>query len=286
VIAASDAPGNRGWESIAAAPDGVVAIWLDHRELAGAAAAPAMSKHQHGAGGMEHAGGAARAQLSKLYFGRLGEPGSMRPLVGGVCYCCKTALTADLSGRVYAAWRHVYDGNVRDIAFTMSSDGGRSFAPPLRVSSDHWVLDGCPENGPALAADGAGHVHIAWPTLVPAASPAAEPQMALFYATATAGGPFTPRLRLPTQDFPRHPQVTLAGDGTVVVVWDEQAKGERRIVLARQLTDDRGTVQFSREVIATDAPGVYPVVATTAAGVLVAWTSGADQTQLLYTLTK
>ena len=40
-----------------------------------------------------------------------------RELAAGVCYCCKTAL-APARRRLYAAWRHVYPGNLRDIAFT------------------------------------------------------------------------------------------------------------------------------------------------------------------------
>ena len=67
---------------------------------------------------------------------------------------------------LYAAWRHVYPGNMRDMAFTVSRDGGATFAPPLRVSEDKWVLEGCPDDGPAIAVDGRSHVHLVWPTLV------------------------------------------------------------------------------------------------------------------------
>ena len=49
--------------------------------------------------------------------------GSARALTSGVCYCCKTSL-AIADGSVYAVWRHVYPGNMRDIAFTVSRDGG------------------------------------------------------------------------------------------------------------------------------------------------------------------
>ena len=51
-----------------------------------------------------------------------------RPITGGVCYCCKTALAVGRPGSVFAAWRHVYPGNLRDIAFSMSRDGGRTYS--------------------------------------------------------------------------------------------------------------------------------------------------------------
>jgi len=93
------------------------------------------AEHQHLASGQKPADGVARAQLSKLMFARLDRFDSSRQLTGGVCYCCKTAIATDATGGVYTAWRHVYEGNVRDLAFTKSSDSGRTFAPPIRAPS-------------------------------------------------------------------------------------------------------------------------------------------------------
>jgi hypothetical protein len=273
----SEAPGNRGWQAIATARDGhVVAIWLDHRELnkGAAGAASGHSGHQHGARPAQQADAVARAQLSKLLFASVDDASSAQALTGGVCYCCKTAIATGADGSVYAAWRHVYPGNVRDIAFTASRDGGRTFAPPQRVSEDHWVLDGCPENGPALAVDDRNRVHVVWPTLVGGATSQSEPTLALFYASSRDGRQFTPRQRVPTEGFPRHPGITISPRGLVVVTWDEQEPGTRRIALGRGTPDDRGGVRFTRQVIEDAAGATYPVLATTERGVLVAWTSG------------
>ena len=76
-------------------------------------------------------------------------------MLKGVCYCCKVAMATAADGAIIAAWRHVYAGNIRDIAFTISRDGGRTFAAPQRLSEDRWQLAGCPDDGPALAVDGA-----------------------------------------------------------------------------------------------------------------------------------
>ena len=272
-VAGSDSPGNRGWQSTATTRDGdVVAIWLDHREVPPRGAAH--DGHQHGAPQASQADGVARAQLSKLFFGRLSMSGSARALTGGVCYCCRTALATGNDGSIHAAWRHVYPGNIRDIAFTMSTDGGRTFTPPVRVSEDRWVLDGCPENGPAIAVDAERRVHLVWPTLVPGATPASEPTLGLFYATSRDGRTFTSRQRIPTEGVPRHPQITLGSRGDVVVTWDEQTKGGRRVALARGATHNGGTVQFLRQTIGNGERGVYPVAATAPDGIILAWTSG------------
>ena len=94
--------------------------------------------------------GVAMAQKSGLYYWG-GAP--ERELFKGVCYCCKTALTIGPRGEIHAAWRHVFAGNMRDMAFTMSRDGGKSFSPLLRVAEDGWSIAGCPDDGPATAVD-------------------------------------------------------------------------------------------------------------------------------------
>jgi hypothetical protein len=273
-----DASGNRGWESIAVNRSGdIVALWLDHRESSSgrrSGAAMNHAEHQHLDSGQRPADGVARAQLSKLWFARLGDAESARALTGGVCYCCKTTIATDSTGAIYAAWRHVYEGNIRDIAFTRSSDNGRTFAPPLRVSDDNWVLDGCPENGPAMVVDDARRIHIVWPTLVPSAARNSEPTLALFYAMSVDGKRFTARQRIPTDGVPRHPQMIVAPNGGLIVGWDEQARGTRRIAVARGSIDAKGVAQFAKLPVGDGTRAEYPALASVEGGVLVAWTSG------------
>jgi hypothetical protein len=200
-VPGSDASGNRGWESAAVTSQGdVVAVWLDHREVPGRTPGTATAgAHQHGAARQRSpAEGVARAQLSQIFFARLNDTASARAIAPGVCYCCKTSVATGAEGTVVAAWRHVYAGNIRDIALTNSSDGGRTFSPPVHVSDDNWVLDGCPENGPAVAVGQKNSIHVVWPTLVPG-SAGAEETLALFYATSKDGQRFTKRQQIPTQ---------------------------------------------------------------------------------------
>jgi hypothetical protein len=83
-----------------------------------------------------------------------------------VCFCCKTAVAAGPDGIVYVAWRHIYPTNLRDIAVARSADGGKTFSTPVRVSEDGWQIAGCPDDGPALAVDESGTLHVVWPTMV------------------------------------------------------------------------------------------------------------------------
>jgi hypothetical protein len=277
-VAAGDAAGNRGWEAIATDRDGhVLAVWLDHREMAGA---PGTAMHHHGqdhaTAGQPPADGAARAQMSKLYFARLDNGAHTaadagRAVAAGVCYCCKTAIAPAADGSIYAAWRHVYPGNIRDIVFTASHDGGRTFANPIRVSDDRWALDGCPENGPSLAVDGR-RVHVVWPTLVQGRTADAEPTLELFHASSDDGVTFTPRRRLPSEGVPRHVQIAASADHQLSVVWEEQAGGTRRVVIGRS----RGDQPFTRQVVSGRGRAEYPAVASAAGATIVAWSRELD----------
>ena len=128
-------------------------------------------------------------------------------------------------------------------------------------------LDGCPDDGPSLAVDSGGRVHIAWPTLVTGAD--GEPNgdllrhvvgRAELHASAAA----------PDQGTPHHPQIAWSR-GRVLVTWDELKGGTRQIVLASRSDEAPADESFSRQVVSGPTRG-YPAVSATDSRVLVAWT--------------
>lgn len=271
-IQASAARGNRGWASMTAADDGTLhVVWLDHRDTA-ATSGSAGLPHQHGAAAARAQDGATMAQRSGLYYAKLG-PGALseRLIARGVCYCCKTAVSAGAGGRVTAVWRHVYPGNLRDIAAATSADSGRSFTTPQRVSEDGWAIDGCPENGPSIVVQGAEQ-HLVWPTVVGGREPAG----AVFYAHSNDGRAFSKRLRVSTAASrdPEHVQVVRPDGGGLLVAWDELVEGRRRVVAVRLRSEEHSVVAGNPIVVSEGHPARHPALAATPRGVAVAWTNG------------
>lgn len=290
LVPGSDAPGNRGWEALGVGPDGrFFSVWLDHRKLVAPHQMVMAGEHHHVSGAAAAASaaptrpaasldGAATAQLSQLYIAALDGTTIPQAVTGGVCYCCKTAIAAGAGNSLFLAWRHVYPGNMRDIAFTVSRDGGRTFAPPVRVSEDTWQIDGCPDDGPSMAVDRQGTVHVVWPSVVTERGGQVK---ALFHAMTRDGRTFTPRERIPTEGQANHPQLTIDGTGTLAVVWDESGTGTRLLASATGRSDATGRVSFAR----THGPrevGTYPVIVSTEAGAwLRAWTAGDPATSTI-----
>jgi len=252
--------GARGWESATVGADGAVhVVWLDGR-----AAARKIDEHAKQSG-MQHKG----QPPQEIYHGRLLPDGRISEtlIASDVCFCCKTSVAIGARGAVYAAWRHIFPGSMRDIAIATSTDGGHSFAPLVRVSEDKWELNGCPEDGPTLAVDQAGVIHIAWATVVNDG----EPQKALFYATSRDGKTFSARARLPVAATatPGHPQMILTPDGAAIA-WDEVVAGDRRVSFARV---SRAGVFSQARILSGDEAAVHPVIVNADGNVLVAWTS-------------
>jgi hypothetical protein len=263
-IAGDGFSGARGWESIAVGYAGDVhVVWLDGRN-----AAPQHHDHVHGQPmAKPAAGGGPRQDIFHTTW-KGEETPAETSLADNVCFCCKTAVVTS-GERVYVAFRHIYPGSLRDIAVVRSTDNGKSFGAPIRVSEDGWQLDACPDDGPALAVDGHGGLHITWPAMVAGTTP----RKGIFYSVLTNENAFMPRLRLDSGDTDAaHPQLASDEHGNTAVVWDEHVKGNRRIVLRRVA----GTTAEPPQTFDGDG-ATYPVIAATDESWIVLWvTQAAD----------
>jgi hypothetical protein len=264
-VHAAGLTGARGWASLAVGREGAVhVVWLDGR------AAPA------GGGGAQAAGHAGHHGMRQDLFQAVFRPDGTRfetRVAADVCFCCKTGVATAADGAVYVACRHIYPPNLRDIAVARSTDGGRTFATPVRVSEDGWAIDGCPDDGPSIAVDAGGVLHVAWPTI----GPGSAHGKGIFYSYSSDGGrTFASRVRL--DDGPAaaaHPQLAIAGD-RVVVVWD-QLDPEGRRIHARTISSDPTVAAWTPvrglpSVLSGERPAVYPAVAATPTSTVVAWT--------------
>ncbi len=284
-LQAPGAAGDRGWHALTIDAEGLAhVVWLDHRGLAeapadaGAKAGGAAAGHgSHEAAALD---GVAMAMKSRLHYATYGDRATPEQrLAPGVCYCCKTALAPTAKG-VLATWRHVYDGNMRDMAFVLLGTPGAAAAPP-RISADGWSINGCPDDGPALAVDAADRVHAIWPTVIPGD----EPVGALFYASKPASASaFGARQRVTTLGSPKpsHPQVAVDGTGHVFVAWDEIVGGVRTAAWSDGTAAGDGALRLGTPArLAAAGPTQYPVMAPLARGVVVAWVSGAQGTSVI-----
>ncbi len=151
-------PTQHGFVSLLAdGADRVLVVWLDGRRAA-ELPAHAGSSNEH-----EHDEEAAPMTLRTAVLDRSGQRSGEALLDDSACSCCQTDAVR-WAGRVLVAWRDRSVEEVRDIAVTARGVDGQ-WSPPRILSADHWKIEGCPVNGPALAVSG-DRLLAFWPTLV------------------------------------------------------------------------------------------------------------------------
>ena len=79
----------------------------------------------------------------------------------GVCECCRPSLVTFDDGDVMVVYRNIYEGNIRDMASSLSQDGGKTWSKPQRVAVDNWRIKGCPTSGAHLLLKGE-RVYAVW----------------------------------------------------------------------------------------------------------------------------
>ncbi|MEM1179599.1 MAG: sialidase family protein [Acidobacteriota bacterium] len=237
-----------GFVSYIAASDGAVrAIWLDGRAMLDS--------------------GAMHLRTAKL---RGGSPAASELLDERVCECCSTDAVLTADGPV-VAYRDRSDREIRDIAVVRATADG--WTEPIVAHDDGWSLQGCPVNGPALAAKGRD-VALAWFT---AAQDRPRVQVAFSRdAGASWGAPFL----LDDQAPLGRVDVVFDDTGDAQVLWLAQRDGRAEVSLQRIGPD--GAVGELRVLATTEAgraAGV-PKLEVVEEGLIAAWIETGDSATL------
>ena len=136
-------PTEHGFVTMFPEATGVGLIWLDGRNMAHGAS------HHSSSGGMT---------LRAATYSSALEAANETLVDDLVCDCCQTDVAITDRGAV-AVYRNRTTDETRDIYAARYVDG--EWLPGHVVAEDGWTIEGCPVNGPAIAADG-DHAAVAW----------------------------------------------------------------------------------------------------------------------------
>jgi len=242
------------------APDGsILAFWLDARDMEG-----------------PQDGALVYATVSRDD----GESFSEEYLVmkGDACPCCQmtAAFGAD---SVLLGYRHIYaDG--RDSAVARSENGGRSFESRARLPFKPWDIDACPLKPTAMAVDGE--------RVYAAAYTAGEEPSGIYFSRSNDGGKtFTGRLQIHREAaLADAPQVTVAPDGAIQLVWHAKIDGPKRL-FASVSTDAGQSFSVPEELPTPRGSSAYPATAVAGDGrQFVVWQQEGEQIYVTSTPSK
>lgn len=187
-----------GFVSLMPLPDGRLgAVWLDGRNMEG-------MKHEE-----EDAPAPESMTLRYAAIDRDGRLADEVQLDERVCECCQTSAALTSEGAI-AVYRDRSESEVRDIYFVKQTNG--SWGAPQPVHADKWEINGCPVNGPAVAADGR-RVAVAWFT---GANNTSHVNLAFSNNAASSfGGP----IQIDDGEASGRVDVLLLPDGSALVCW-------------------------------------------------------------------
>jgi hypothetical protein len=251
-------PTEHGFVSLLPAGKGRAAVvWLDGRRF-------------HTAAEKSHGGHGSSSDEMTLRYAVTDGRGSLAEeaqIDGRVCECCQTSAALTSQG-VIVAYRDRSEKEVRDIAVARQVKG-RWLAPQI-VHKDDWQIDGCPVNGPSIAASGS-QVVVAWFT---GAKDVAKVNVAF---SDDAGATFSEAIQADDGKPLGRVEVLMLPDRTALLVWLESSATGAEI-RARRLHANatKGTSFTVAQSNAGRASG-FPQVALSKGEVIFAWTQTAPQ---------
>ncbi len=140
-----------------------------------------------------------------------------------VCECCPTSVALAADGPV-AAYRRRSAAEIRDIYVTRL--GTAKWSMPIRVHADNFKIEGCPINGPSIAANGKD-VAVAWFTAPK------EVDRSYVAFSHDGGRTFGKATRVEDEGTLGRMQVALTADGAAVVGWVEFANEKSTFKIRR-----------------------------------------------------
>jgi len=243
-----------GFVSLFAAKDGnLAAVWLDGREMKAAAPDTKDAHGGHGHGNMT---------LRTVKIKRDGTLIEEAVLDTRVCECCQTSAAMTAEGPV-VVYRDRSDEEIRDISIVRLRDG--KWSQPVSVFKDGWNINGCPVNGPSIAASGR-RVAVAWFTGVND-----KPRVKLAFSN-DAGASFGEPITVDDGNPAGRVEALMLADGSALVCWLEKLPtgGEVRM---RRIKPD-GKFDAATTVSATGAArsNGFPQMARAGNTLVFAWT--------------
>jgi hypothetical protein len=234
----------------AAKDDSLAAVWLDGREMK-----PAEGGHDHDKGNMT------------LRYVKIKRDGSLvddAALDTRVCECCQTsaAMTSEGPVVVYRD-RSEAEKEIRDISIVRLKGG--KWSAPRPVFQDGWQLNGCPVNGPAVAAAGR-RVAVAWFT---GADKSSRVKLAFSH---DAGETFGQPVAVDDGNPAGRVDVLLLDDGGVMVSWLEKLPEGGAVRVRRVRPDGKLDEAITVAPSGTARSNGFPQMARAGGELVFAWT--------------
>lgn len=202
---------------------------------------------------------------ASLYHAATDNPADRPPtnqkIKDAMCECCRLAAALNRDGMPVVFARFLLPGNIRDHGIVdLTSKTPRHW----RVTDDDWLIEACPEHGPALAIAENGRYHVTWFTQ-------GRRRQGLFYAYSDDRGQrfSTPMAFGDNAAMSGHADV-IAAAGRVVVAWQE-FDGEKISIQVMTSNDSGAGFSPPKTLAQSGSAADYPFLLNDGQRIFLSW---------------
>jgi len=128
------------------------------------------------------------------------------------CPCCRTDLFVDNEKNIHMLYRGIIQDSIRDMEHIVSTDNGKTFSTPDRISNDNWVVFGCPHTGPAMTENKDG-IQFTWFT--------GGKDGGVYYCNSDNNGKSFSSRKMVSGITSKHCQIVSINNKGLAIVWNE-----------------------------------------------------------------
>ena len=187
------------------------------------------------------------------------------------CDCCQTSAAITAKGPIIV-YRDRTDDEVRDIYISRLLDG--SWTTPKPIYNDHWVINGCPVNGPKATSLG-NSLAIAWFT---AANN--TPKVNLSFSNDN-GANFDAPIQIDNGKPIGRVDVAFLDENNVLVSWMESTENEAAVKIVKVTTDGTKHTPLTIATLSASRRSGFPQLEIVNDTVYMAWNHMADDQSII-----
>lgn len=242
VIHTDGIPAEHGFATMLPLPDGqLFATWLDGRN----------TKTADGA-----------MTIRTAVFDREGRLAEEAELDNRVCDCCQTDAALTPEGPI-VVYRDRSAEEVRDMAIVRKIAG--QWSSPKIIAKDHWKINGCPVNGPAIATKGQ-QVVVGW-----FSAPENQKQVKITFSL-DGGATFNTPVQIDDGNPVGRVDVIWKDDHTAIISWLEEKENHGEIQMAQISIDGQILTKSTLIHTSTSRKSGFPIIEKQGDQLLLAWT--------------
>jgi hypothetical protein len=231
--------------------------WLDGRETVGKG---------HGGGQMTLRGAVIFEDGSVQYDTLLDDR---------TCDCCQTSAAIGPNNEIVVVYRDRSEDEIRDIS-VVRWEQKKGWSKPKTIGNDHWVIPGCPVNGPSIDALST-NMAVAWFT---AANENPRVEVAF---SKDIGETFDAPIRIDSGNATGRVDIAMISETEAVVLWMEPSGGEELLQIVKVLSNGKVGERITIDTTSAERASGFPQLERFGETLIVAWTHEAKNGKTIKT---